>query len=525
MKAIMSMPLAALCGAILTFAGTSLSAAAEPSILRVRLNADIRSSNPGVNRDDSTDGVVLHMVEGLVGYAADGSVKPLLAERVDMSEDGLTYRFTLRQGVTFHNGASFSSTDVVWNWHRYMDPKTQWVCTGEFNGSNAAGFKVETVEAPDAQTVIFRLNKPNAVFLAALARNQCGQTAMISRDSLDPDGSWKAPVGTGPFRFAEWRRGQFLRLTRFESYANPPGAPDGYVGSKRPLVDELRYLVIPDASIAKAALLRGEIDILPNLNNNDVAELRGKPGIEVSTSPTMMLNTLLLQTRDPVLGNAKIRQAIAAAIDTPALVDAVTNGLGRANNSVVPATSPYYSPAQARRYVHDPAKAKALLAEAGYRGQPLVILANKNEPETYEAAVIAQAMLQQVGINAKLEILEWATQLDRYNKGNFQITSFSYSARYDPALAYAVLIGSKARQPNRIWDDETAISLLDRVLINPDRNERQTIFDALHARFLTEVPFIMLYNGVEADAVSTRVTGFKASILPKPRLWEVAVSR
>lgn len=513
-------------GAMLaTGAITTAAAETSSSTVRVRLNADIRSTNPGVNRDDTTDGVVLHMVEGLVAYGADGSVRPLLAESVDASSDGLTYSFKLRRGVTFHNGAPLTSADVLWSWQRYMDPQTQWLCTNEFNGNSTHGFKVEAVEAPDAETVVFRLNKPNAVFLASLARNQCGQTAIIAKDSLAADGSWKAPIGTGPFRFAEWRHGEFVRLTKFEFYASPDGQPDGYAGSKRPLVDELRYLIIPDSATAKAALLSGDVDILPDLAESDVRELEGHPEVEVTTSPTMMLNTILLQTRDPILSDVRIRQAIAAAIDTPALVASVTDGLGRANNSVVPTRSPYYSPAQAKGYVHDPALAKTLLAEAGYAGEPISMLANRNEPDTYDSAVIVQSMLQAVGLNVTLEVLDWATQLDRYNRGNYQITSFSYSARYDPALAYAAVIGSKDKLPNRIWDDAEAQALVDRASLVSDKEERQELFDLLHTRFLAEAPFIMLFNGVESAAASRRVVGFKASVLPKPRLWEVSVER
>ena len=112
-------------------AGLALAAltAASPVLadaVRVQLRADIRSIDPGVNRDHNTDGVVLHMVEGLVAYGEDASPKPLLAEKVDVSADGKTYTFTLRKGVKFHNGAEMTSADVLWSWNRYMDPKTQW---------------------------------------------------------------------------------------------------------------------------------------------------------------------------------------------------------------------------------------------------------------------------------------------------------------------------------------------------------------------------------------------------------------
>jgi len=496
--------------------------AASSATLRVRLNADIRSVNPGVNRNDATDGVVLHVVEGLVGYSENGTVEPLLAERVVVSDDGLTYTFHLRKGVTFHDGLELTSADVVWNWKRYLDPRTGWLCAAEYNGLN--GIKVEDVTIGDRYTVSYRLDRPSSTFLAGIARNQCGQTAIIARSSVTADGVFKTPIGTGPFRFAEWKRGEFVRLTRFDGYKSRAGRPDGYVGSKRPLVDEVRYLVIPDNATAKAALVRGDIDILPNLAYSDVHELRQNPRLAVTTSPTMMLNTILLQTRDRLLANVRLRHAFAAAFDTTRLVAAVTEGLGERNNSVVPTRSAYYSAVQARGNTYNPDRARQLLKEAGYARQPITITANKNERETYDTAVIAQAMLQAVGINARLEVIEWVTQLDRYNKGRYQVMSFSYSARYDPALAYSSVIGSKDHLPNRIWDDATAQGLLNRILIVPGGPQRQGLFDDLHRLFLEQVPLIMLYNGVEAAAVRNRVKGYAASVMSKPRLWEVSVA-
>ena len=126
-------------------------------------------------------------------------------------------------------------------------------------------------------------------------------------------------------------------------------------------------MVIPDNATAKAALLRGNIDILPSLAAADMPELKARPEIKVSSSPTMMLNTILLQTRDPLLANVKMRQAIAAAIDTRELVKAVSEGLGRPNASVVPAESRFYSKEQSRLHSYDPAKAARLFEEAACR--------------------------------------------------------------------------------------------------------------------------------------------------------------
>ena len=142
-----------------------LGATAQAQTVNVALNADIRSTNPGVNRDDNTDAVVLHMVEGLVGYRENGAVAPLLAETIDVSPDGLTYTFHLRKGVRFHNGAGMSSADVLWSWNRYMDAKTDWRCRPEFDGR--IGLKVTEVAAPDPATFVMKLETVSYTHLRA----------------------------------------------------------------------------------------------------------------------------------------------------------------------------------------------------------------------------------------------------------------------------------------------------------------------------------------------------------------------
>ena len=494
---------------------------AEASALRIQLRADIRSINPGVNRDANTDGVVLQMVEGLVAYGEDALPKPLLAEKIDVSPDGKTYTFTLRPGVKFHNGAPLTSADVLWSWNRYMDPKTDWRCLSEFDGRGQV--KVEKVSAPDDRTVVFGLDKPSALFLSSLARTDCAMTAILHKDSVKPDGSFDKPVGTGPFKLAEWKRGEYIKLERFADYASLPGKIDGLTGAKRPLVDEVRFLVIPDNATAKAALLRGDIDIVPDIANADIAELKKNDKVRTSVVTSMGLVGLIIQTRDPLLQNVKLRQAIAAAVDAKELVAAVTDGIGTPNNSIVPALSAYYGPVQKQGWTYDPAAAKKLLAEAGYKGETITMLANKRYPESFDSAVIAQQMLKAAGINVEIEVLEWATQLDRYSKGNYQIQAFPYSGRMDPGLSYESMTGPKDKQPRKLWDNPEVQALLDKSMVVSDKGERQKIFDELHRRFLAEVPMVMLYNGIVGGATSTKVKGYVSTLMSLPRAWEVTV--
>lgn len=508
-----------------TLAAALLAAAgaAHASSYVISEPADIRSTNPGVNRDDTTDGVVLNMVEGLVGYRANGSVGPLLAKSVDVSPDGLTYTFTLRDGVKFHNGEPLTSADAMWSWKRYMDPATDWRCRTEFDGRN--GLKVEEVSAPDARTFVMKLNHKSAVFLDTLARTDCGMTAILNKASVKADGSWDKPVGTGPFMFGDWKRGEYVVLKAFKAYVSPPGdKPDGYLGKKQPLVDEVKFLVVPDASTVKAGLLSGAIDA-GQIPYTDVPELKSQKQVRIQVASDAAKHTLLFQTRDPLLKNVKLRQAIAASLDIPQIVQAATEGLGTPNASAVSRDSSFYDKVQEQSYHYDPALAQKLLREAGYKGEKIVIYANKRaHVPSYQVAVMAQAMMQAVGINAQIEVLEWATQLDRYNKGNYQMSSFSYSSRLDPALSYEQFSGNKDKQPRKVWDDAQAQSLIDESFSELDPAKRQAIFDKLHPLMLAQAPLILLSNGNQPWGVSKRLNGFMVWE-GKPFAWGAAVAQ
>src|SRR5262249_960307 len=148
------------------------------------------------------------------------------------------YRFRLREGVKFHNGATLTADDVVWSFERYLAPATRWRCRPELDGTN--GVRVVAVKAIDALDVEIRLDRAFPLFLKTLARPDCGATSVVHRDSLAPDGRWRAPIGTGPFRFSQRRPNQYIELARFPEYSARSGARDGNTGGKRAYVDVVR---------------------------------------------------------------------------------------------------------------------------------------------------------------------------------------------------------------------------------------------------------------------------------------------
>jgi peptide/nickel transport system substrate-binding protein len=280
---------------------------------------------------------------------------------------------------------------------------------------------------------------------------------------------------------------------------------------------------VPDAASVKTALLSGAIDASQILDS-DVREFQQNDKFIVQTSVVASKHAITMQTLDPLLSNVKIRQVIISALDGDQLAIATSNGVAVPNNSAIYSTSLYYSDAQKQRYKHDPEKAKKLLKEAGYKGEPITIIANKRvHVPSYPAALFAQAMLQQVGLNVNIEVMEWPAQLDRYNSGKFQMMSTSYSARLDPAMSYEQFAGPKATQPRKVWDNPKAHELIEQAMVESDQAKRQAIFDQLHKMQLEDAPLYIMYSGSESNTHSKRIEGF-SYWHGKPRVWEVKVA-
>jgi peptide/nickel transport system substrate-binding protein len=505
--------------ALALFAAAALPASAQEA-LRVRLNADIRSTDPGVNRDGNTDMVMTHLVEGLVAYREDTSIGPMLAEKVDVAADGLAYTFTLRDGVTFHNGEKLTSADVKFAWDRYLKKETNWRCLPEFDGRGVS--KITAIETPDPRTIVFRIEKPATLFLASMARVDCGQSGIWHKASLDTEGKWKSPVGTGPYTLAEWRKGQFVDLAKFAGYAPRTGAPDGLTGGKKSGPERVRLTIIPDSSAAKAALVAGSIDMSPDVDENDARELKAKPGMKITSTPTLGAVGMLIQTKDGPFKEVRMRRALALSLDIPELIKAVAGDIPY-NPSPIPSASGFHGPAQKLGYRRDLAAAKKLLSDAGYKGETIKLLTNKRYNSMYETAVLVQAMAADAGLKIDFEVIDWATQLDRYTKGEYAAMTFAFSARYDATLSFDMFSGAKDKQPRKVWDNPEMQKLIDASGRTADAAKRQPMFDALHKQMIEDVPAIWLYNNAAIVATGPRVASFKGWITEQPRFWTVTL--
>jgi peptide/nickel transport system substrate-binding protein len=204
-------------------------------------------------------------------------------------------------------------------------------------------------------------------------------------------------------------------------------------------------------------------------------------------------------------------------------VEALTFGLVDPVYSLVPLSSPYSGPIQRAEMPYDVEAAKALLAEAGYAGEPIKLLTTQRFMTYFDAAVFIQAMAKEAGIEIEIEVLEWGTLLDRFVSGDYAAMVFGFSARLDAALSFDMISGDKASDPRKVWDNPAARELISSAMVEGDPAKRQVLFDALHGKFVEDLPMIPLWNSADIAAWRTNVTGYQPWPASMPRLWNVSL--
>ncbi len=356
--------------------------------------------------DDVTYGTIF---EELVRLDAQGAVKPWLATRWSISADRLLYVFTLRPDVRFQNGTPFTADDVVFSLRRAIAP-------GSTNAQAQALSAIADVRALDALTVQVRLKTPDADFLRLLSY---GDAAIVSPRSAAKLAI--APIGTGPFRLSDWRRGDAITLVRNPLYW---GAP--------PHVPQVTFRFIADPTAAYAAIQAHDVDVFPDFPAPETLDqLRADPTLKLAIGPTEGQVILALNQRTGPLADLRVRRAIAMALDRRAIIDGAMAGYGVPIGSHFAPQDPDYVDLTAR-YPHDPAGARRLLAQAGYGSGLSLTLILPPPPYARRSGEIIAAQLAAVGIHARIANVEWAQWLDQvFLHHAFDMTVINHAEPYD----------------------------------------------------------------------------------------------
>ncbi len=342
--------------------------------------------------------VLFNIFEGLVKPNSDGEMIPAVAEKYELSEDGTTYTFTLRDGVKFHNGQTVTAEDVVYSINRCAA-----VPEGQEKPLVAAFSAVRSVEALDEKTVTVTIAQRDLEFISYMT------AAIIPAGYADQA---TAPVGTGPFRFVSRTPQENFIMERFEDYWGTPA-----------WLDKVTYKICENADALVMNLNGSSIDLCAHLTSAQAAQLNSN--FKVLEGTMNLVQAIYLNNQAKPFDNQLVRQALCYAIDRQGIMDMVADGHGTAvGSSIYPAFTKYFLPELVDKYPHSVEKAKELLAQAGYpNGFDMTIsVPNNYQPHMDTAEVVAE-QLREAGIRVTIQPVEWSTWLDTiYNGRQFQAT-------------------------------------------------------------------------------------------------------
>jgi peptide/nickel transport system substrate-binding protein len=372
--------------------------------LRLAIIGEPPSTDPHWTTANVTNSVTSHYCEPLLTLNSKLEMVPMLAESMDTSSDGLTRTVKLRKNVPFHNGDEMTAEDVTAS-------LTRWA---KLSGIGKTMFElVEKMDAPDKYTVVFKMKKPYAVFETALGLRS--QHAMIMpKKIVDAAGDKQLSepiIGTGPYKFLEHVKDRSIRLVRFEQYASRSEPTDGPSGKKMAYADEIRFLPTPDQSVRVAGVQSGDFDYAEGVNPDQYAILKDNKQISTLVSVPNKCPTHYINKKSPLMQDVKLRQAMLAALDMEAALKPAWGSpdFYVLNGGIMPKEGPWYSAVGIEAYNQkNPEKAKQLLKESNYKGEPVRYLTNKEYPNMYQEAVVINQVLQGIGINMKMEVIDWA---------------------------------------------------------------------------------------------------------------------
>ncbi len=467
---------------------------------------------PLLASDSASHAITGQVYNGLVKYDKDINIVGDLAESWDISPDGLTITFHLRKGVKFHDGVECTAEDVLFTYQTLINPEVPTPYSSDFE-------IVKEARALDKYTFQVTYERPFAPALISWGTGILPKHLLEGRD-ITKSSLTRHPIGTGPYRFGEWKTGEKIVLTN---------NPDYFEG--RPYLDRYIYRIIPDQSTMFLELQAGGIDMM-GLTPFQFHRKTDAPDFKrqynkyryLSFSFTYLGYNLL----DPKFSDKRVRQAISYALNKEEIVDGVLMGLGVVANGPYKPGSWYYNP-KVKPYPYDPNKARDMLAQSGWRdtdgdgvldkkGQPFqfTIVTNQGNEQRAKVAEIAQFRLKEIGIQVKIKIVEWAAFLKEFvDKKKFEAIILGWSGFIDPDM-YAVFHSSQMgeKQYNFIsYNNPEVDKLLEEGRYTFDQEARRKAYFRIQEILAEDQPYTFLYVPEATPVVSSRVYGIEPAPL------------
>ena len=472
----------------------------------------------GTTFDASATPIYDRLVEFDLGTT---NVVPALAESWTVDKDGLTYTFKLRKGVKFQSNAKFKPSrdfdadDVLFSYNRMADPTHPYakVTPGQtYAYFDDMGMKdiVDHVEKVDAMTVKFVLKKPEAPFLADMAMDFASILSAEYADRMmaakTPEVVDREPIGTGPFSFVSYQKDAVIRYKAFD-----------LAWSGRPKIDNLVYAITTDASVRYAKLKTGECNVMAYPKPADVGLMKNDPHITLLSQQGLNVGYIAFNVEKKPFDNKLVRQALNLAVDKKSILDAVFQGAGQIAKNPIPPTLWSYND-KVVDYPHDPAKAKALLAQAGYANGVDVDLwylpvTRPYNPDGKRMAELIQADWEKVGVHAKLITFEWGEYTKRSKVGEQQAIMYGWSGdNGDPDNFFTPLLGCAAVKGGgntARWCDKDFEALIQAAKRATKQTDRAASYAKAQVIAHEQAPWILIAHSVRFEPMRKEVTGYK----------------
>ena len=459
------------------------------------------TTDPYDANDTLSQAMAKSFYEGLYGFDKNMKLIPVLAEGYEVSKDALVYTIKLKKGVKFHDGTDFKADAVKVNLDRVTNPENKLKRYGLYNNN------IVKTEVVDDYTARITLKSPFSPFINQLAHPS---TVMISPTALKQWGSKDIafhPVGTGPFKFVEWKQTDYLKVAKF----------DGYWKKGYPKVDSITWRPVVDNNTRAALMQTGEAQFTFPVPYELAETLKSKPDLEVVAAPSIVLRYLAMNTLQKPFDNPKVRQAIAYAIDKEALPKVAFSGYATPADGMAPEGVEYA--VKIGVWPHDVAKAKQLMAEAGYpNGFETELWSAYNHSTAQKISQFLQQQLQQIGIKAKITLLEAGQRVEKVEswpdpatapvrlyyvgwststgEADWALRPLLYSESWPPKLS------NNAYYKNEKFDADIKGAQLT---TNPD--EKARLYKEAQEIAYKDVPFVPLVAEKLLSAHSKKLTG------------------
>jgi len=466
----------------------------HPDTLVVATTYDAKTLDPYMTNDVASSNAMRQIYETLVAIDDSGKVVPSLAEKVERLDD-TTYRFTLKKGVKFHNGELLTADDAIYSLKRaYEKGASVRHIMGVIDPS---GFK-----KIDDYTFEVKTKEAMSSFLAALTH--FGGGVILNQKAVEAAGDDYGynPVGTGPYKLVSWKKGDRMELERFEDYHG-----------EKPEFKKMVLRVIPEASNRTIELESGNVDIAFELSSLDISRVKANPNLKISSLVDNSVTYLGFNCSKPPFDNQKLRQAIFKAIHIPAGV--IAPNVKYADSSLEVPTA-------------DLAEAKKMLAEAGYPDGLTTTLWTNSKKVRVDMATIIQAQLKKIGVDVKIQVMEWGAYLQGLKDFKHQLFLVGWTCQTpDPDMAVYPTFHSSQIGGNNFaaFGDPEVDTLLSTARITPDGPERKAMYFKIQRVLREKAPWVPLANKKYAFGLQDYIVGFEPSPFGFHALYRVKLNK